>query len=347
MYHNRTAMDSSRPTEFPRTMTANQSPTPAGPPPFLTLAPLQGVTEVLFRNIFARHFPGFDAAMAPFVKPQGQARFPDKLLRDILPELNRGLPLIPQLLHNDAANFLAVADRIADLGYHEINWNLGCPAPMIVRKQRGSGLLPHPELILALLDTVVPRLRIGLSIKTRLGLHDRGELPALLPRLDAYPLTEIIIHARLGSQLYEGRPDLDGFAACLPLTRHRLAYNGDIVDVPGFVALRQRFPQIDRWMIGRGALADPFLPAALKGTALPGPAERTRRIRIFHDELYAAYRERLAGPSHLLGRMKQLWAYLIASFPGREKLLKKINKAMSEDQYKRIAGQLWDEGETG
>jgi len=160
-------------------------------------------------------------------------------------------------------------------------------------------------------------------------------------------LTEIIIHARLGSQLYEGRPDLDGFAACLPLTRHRLAYNGDIVDVPGFVALRQRFPQIDRWMIGRGALADPFLPAALKGTALPGPAERTRRIRIFHDELYAAYRERLAGPSHLLGRMKQLWAYLIASFPGREKLLKKINKAMSEDQYKRIAGQLWDEGETG
>jgi len=328
-------------------MPDNHNSIAAGPPPYLTLAPLQGITEVLFRNLFARHFPGFDAAMAPFVKPQGQARFPDRLLRDILPELNSGLPLIPQLLHNDAANFLAVADRVADLGYREINWNLGCPAPMIVRKKRGSGLLPHPELILALLDQVIPRLRLGLSIKTRLGLHDRDELAALLPALDAYPLTEIIIHARLGKQLYAGRPDLDGFAACLPLTRHRLAYNGDIVDVAGFVALQHRFPRIDRWMIGRGALADPFLPAAIKGLAPPGPAERTRRIRIFHDELYAAYRERLAGPSHLLGRMKQLWAYLIASFPGQEKLLKKITKAMSEDQYRRVVGQLWDEGETG
>ena len=310
--------------------------------PTLTLAPLQGVTEVLFRNHFARHFPGFDAAMAPFVKPQGQARFPDRLLRDIEPEANTGLPLIPQLLHNDAANFLAMADRIADLGYREINWNLGCPAPMIVRKKRGSGLLPHPGLIAGFLDKVLPRLRVGLSIKTRLGLHDRSELLALLPLLDAYPLTEIIIHARLGRQLYEGRPDLEGFAACLPLTRHRLAYNGDITDVAGFIALSRRFPQIGRWMIGRGALADPFLPGAIKGEATIGQSERTRRIRIFHDELYAAYRERFAGPSHLLGRMKQLWAYLISSFPGQEKLLKKINKAMTEEQYGRIVGQLWE-----
>ncbi len=314
--------------------------------PILTLAPLQGVTEVLFRNLFARHFPGFDAAMAPFVKPQGQARFPDRLLRDILPEANTGLPLVPQLLHNDAANFLAMADRIADLGYREINWNLGCPAPMIVRKKRGSGLLPHPGLIVDLLDTVLPRLRVGLSIKTRLGLNDRGELPALLPLLDAYPLTEIIVHARLGRQLYEGHPDIEGFAACLPLTRHRLAYNGDITDVAGFSALRQRLPQVDRWMIGRGALADPFLPGAIKGLAAVGQAERTRRIRIFHDELYAAYGERFAGPSHLLGRMKQLWAYLICSFPGQNKLLKKINKSMSKDQYDRVVGQLWEQAAT-
>jgi tRNA-dihydrouridine synthase len=315
-------------------------------PPILTLAPLQGVTEVLFRNLFARHFTGFDAAMAPFVKPQGQARFPDRLLRDILPAANTGLPLIPQLLHNDAANFLAMADRIADLGYREVNWNLGCPAPMIVRKKRGSGLLPHPETIIALLDDIVPRLRLGLSIKTRLGLNDRNELLTLLPRLDAYPLTEVIIHARLGRQLYDGRPDLDGFAACLPLTRHRLAYNGDITDVAGFNALRFRFPQIGRWMIGRGALADPFLPMAIKGLALPGRAERNRRIRAFHDDLYAAYRDRLAGPAHLLGRMKQLWAYLIASFPGQEKLLKKINKAMTEERYDRVVGQLWETAET-
>jgi len=316
----------------------------ADPTIFLYLAPLQGITEALFRNLFARHFPGFDAAMAPFINPQGQANFKQKVLADVLPEVNTGLPLVPQLLHNDAANFLAMAQRLADLGYTEINWNLGCPAPMIVRKKRGSGLLPYPDLILAFLDQVMPRLPVRLSIKTRLGLNVNSELLNLLPQLDAYPLTEIIVHARLGRQMYRGATDLDGFAACLAAAGHPLVYNGDIGDAAGFAELAGRFPQVNRWMIGRGALCNPFLPALIKGDPEPSPEERLRRLMAFHDDLYAAYRLRLSGPSHLLGRMKQLWAYLISSFPGREKLLKKINKAMSEEQYGRIVAQLRESG---
>lgn len=312
----------------------------AGTSSFLYLAPIQGVTEVIFRNLFSRHFSGFDAAMAPFINPQGQANFKQKVLADVLPECNTGLPLIPQLLHNNAENFAAMAARLEDLGYDHINWNIGCPAPMIVRKKRGSGLLPYPDAIVAFLEEVIPRLKAKISIKTRLGLQHNGEILALLPRLDDFPLLEITIHARLGKQLYRGTTDLDGFAACQGLTRHQLVYNGDITEPAVFSELSRRFPSIQRWMIGRGALADPFLPAAIKGDKPLSRQEKTERIMAFHDELYEQYRQRLFGPSHLLGRMKQLWAYLIFSFPGREKLLKKINKASSEEQYQGLMQNL-------
>jgi tRNA-dihydrouridine synthase len=321
-------------------MTAPPHQPPADTAHFLYLAPILGVTGRVFRNLFSRHFSGFDAAMAPFINPQGQAHFKQKVLADVLPEDNTGLPLIPQLLHNNAANFIAMAARLEDLGYDHINWNLGCPAPMIVRKRRGSGLLPYTDAIIAFLDEVMPHLRARLSIKTRLGLHEPTEILKLLPRLDVFPLEEITVHARLGKQLYRGTTDLDGFAACLERTRHHLVYNGDITDTAVFNDLSRRFPSVQRWMIGRGALADPFLPAAIKGDQALSRQEKTQRIMAFHDELYETYRQRLFGPSHLLGRMKQLWAYLIFSFPGQERLLKKINKVSSEEQYQGLIREL-------
>lgn len=321
-------------------MTSTEHQPPTNTAIFLYLAPIQGVTEVVFRNLFSQHFPGFDAAMAPFINPQGQAHFKQKVLADVLPEHNTGLPLIPQLLHNNAENFIAMAARLEDLGYSHINWNLGCPAPMIVRKKRGSGLLPYPDAIISFLEEVMPRIKAQLSIKTRLGLHEPGEILDLLPRLDDFPLQEITIHARLGKQLYRGTTDLKGFAACQRQTRHQLVYNGDIIDTAVFNDLSRRFPTVQRWMIGRGALSDPFLPAAIKGTESFSGQEKRLRIMAFHDELYNEYRQRLFGPSHLLGRMKQLWAYLIFSFPGQEKLLKKINKASSEEQYQGLMTEL-------
>lgn len=307
--------------------------------PFLYLAPLRGVTDSLFRNAYPRHFGGFDAAIAPFLNPQSGHSSKTGMFRDLLPENNQRLPVIPQLLNNTAAGFLALAERLEDLGYDQLNWNLGCPAPMVANKGRGSGLLPRPDAILDLLDTILPKLRSRLSIKMRLGLHHREEAFALLPRLDPYPLSEIIIHPRLGKQMYSGIPDLDGFAGCLQLTRHQLVYNGDITSLAVFAALRARFPSIRRWMIGRGVLANPFLAEEICGITAPGP-ERIKRLRLYHDELYAAYHAHLQGPSHLLGRMKQLWLYLIASFPDDDKLIKKIKKASTEQQYLQAVDQL-------
>ena len=308
--------------------------------PFFYLAPLQGITDALFRSIFHQHFGSFDAAIAPFINPQHHCIAKEKWFTDVLPENNPDLPLIPQLLNTDAEDFMVLATRLQDLGYDHINWNLGCPAPMIASKKRGSGILPYPETIVALLEKILPRLKARLSIKTRLGYNHPQEILTLLPMLDAFPLQEIILHARLGKQLYNGGVDLEGFARCRSYSTHELVYNGDITTAEVFQDLQARLPWVRRWMIGRGVLADPFLICSLRDQT-PSGKERMEKLADFHADLYQGYRRRLSGPGHLLGRMKQLWLYLIASFPDKQKTLKKIKKAKTEQHYLQAVEEVF------
>ena len=302
-------------------------------PPRLLLAPLRGLTDLHFRSCFARHFPGFTLAVAPFLNPQQQTSKKISVFADLLPENNLDLPVVPQLLDNRVESFLACARQLEELGYQQVNWNLGCPAPMVTGKGRGSAMLAHPEKICQLLEAVLPQLHCQLSIKMRLGLQQRQEAFTLLPLLNQYPLSEIIIHPRLGRQLYRGVPDWEGFAECLHLSRHQLVYNGDITSLAVYQQLRSRFPAINSWMIGRGAVANPFLPAAIRQQAPDVTAARHQLLSSFHDQLYQRYQQRLAGPGHLLGKMKQLWLYLIASFPEQQRMVKKITKAGTTEQY--------------
>ncbi len=304
----------------------------------LVLAPIRGITDCHFRSLFQRYFPGFDSALAPFINPQRHSSFHPKQLKDVLPESNRTLAVVPQLLHTDPEDFLFLASRLQELGYQEVNWNLGCPAPMVTKKKRGSGLLSFPEEIISFLDQVMPRLPIQLSIKTRLGYENKDELLALLPRLDDYPLTEIIIHGRLGRQLYRGEIDRESFGRCLACSKHSIVYNGDITTKKVFVELQRQFPKISKWMIGRGALANPFLPGEIKGME---NSDQLGRLKSFHDELYSCYRELLDGPAHLLGRMKQLWVYLSAFFPPEQKTWKKIKKCRTEVKYLEVVESLF------
>ncbi len=310
--------------------------------PYLYLAPIKGVTDALFRNIFHHHFDGIDAAVAPFIPPQTKTFFNDKTLADILPQNNIRKPVIPQLLHTSPKDFLILATRLEDLGFTHINWNLGCPAPMITKKKRGSGLLPYPDKIISLLEMVIPRLKVQLSIKTRLGYAKKEELLHLLPSLNNFPLKEIIIHARLGTQLYRGETDPEGFAACQQISHHTLVYNGDIYDRNTFESLAARFPEINRWMLGRVILMNPFLAEEIKGLPEESLTKRMERLYSFHDDLYEQYQEKLWGPGHLLGRLKQLWMYLIYSFPEREKRLKKIKKSTTTAQYLDNIQRIFD-----
>ena len=297
--------------------------------PTLILAPLQGFTDVTYRRVYAAHFAGIDQAMAPFISTMGQQRLKPSRIQDVDPDLNRGLFVIPQILGNVADDFIFLADHLFEKGHVQVNWNLGCPHSKIAKKQRGSGLLLYPDKIDALLSRIIPEMKPSLSVKIRLGRRNKDEINELMAVFNAHPIDEVILHPRTGEQMYTGTSDLDAFENALKLCDHPMVYNGDIVDVASYTNITHRFPQIDRIMIGRGILGNPFLAEEIKGTETSRGDQdlRLSRLKAFHDDLFAAYGKVFSGPGHLTGRMKGFWSYLGPSFENHRKPLKKILKA--------------------
>ena len=298
----------------------------------IILAPLQGFTDVTFRNVWARHFFGIDEAMAPFISTMGQQRLKPTRLKDVAPENNRQLPVIPQILGNVSADFIFLARHLYEMGHNRINWNLGCPHSKIAKKHRGSGLLPYPAKIDELLGQIIPNISASLSVKIRLGRRSKDEIYSLLAMFERHSLEGIILHPRTGIQMYEGTSDHDAFEKAIQSSRHTFTYNGDIIDLASFKRVRDRFPNINRFMIGRGILSNPFLAEEIKETS-KSSTPRIDRLKAFHDDLFAEYDKIFSGPAHLTGRMKGFWNYLGPSFKGSKKPLKHILKATSLPAY--------------
>ena len=312
------------------------------------MAPLQGYTDVVFRAAWARHFAGLDEAMAPFISTMGDKRMKPSRLKDVAPEFNPELFVVPQIMGNVAEDFIFLADHLFDMGHKQVNWNLGCPHSKIAKKQRGSGLLLYPEKIDALLTKIIPGMKPSLSVKIRLGRRNKNEITNLLEVFDRHKVDEIILHPRTGEQMYTGTSDLDAFDRAQAASRHSFVYNGDIVDITSYNRVRERFPHITRIMIGRGLLANPFLAEEIRGQDAGDHATRTNhakrmeRLRNFHDDLFGSYGEVFSGPGHLLGRMKGFWGYLGPSFEGSKKPLKKILKAQTIPAYTDRVAALFD-----
>lgn len=307
----------------------------------ICLAPMRGLTGYVYRNCYATHFEGVDWAVTPFLTTfQGSHIKPSRLL-EVLPENNRRIPVAPQILSKNADKFIALARLLHELGYEHVNWNLGCPFARVAKKGRGSGLLPHPDLVAQFLDAVVAAIPNQLSIKARLGRYHPDEMDALLPILNNYPLQSLIIHPRTGVQMYTGTPDLDRFEKSLSQLRCKVIYNGDINTLDDFRKLQQRFAQIDTWMIGRGIVANPFLPTAIKKSLPDGP-QRIQIFREFHDDLFECYAKVRHGPAHLVDSMKGYWSYFAQSFPNGQQVLKKIRKTKQIDHYRSIVSVFLD-----
>lgn len=298
----------------------------------LYMAPMKGFTDHLFRSAFADHFGGFDLAVAPFISSKQDHHIKRKYVKDVLPENNTRMPVVPQILSKTAADFIVLANYLYDLGYNTVNWNLGCPYPMVANKKRGSGMLPYTDRIRTFLDRVIHEIRGSLSIKVRLGWKETADIFRLLPVINQYPLSEIIIHPRTGLQRYEGPVDLDAFEDCLAVIRHPVVYNGDIRTVGDFRRLFRRFDRVHAWMIGRWCLADPFLPGHITTGADDIP-DKIYRMQRFHEALFEAYNRVLDGPSHVLNKMKGLWRYFSLPFEDCKKTMKKITKTRQPDQY--------------
>ena len=243
------------------------------------MAPIRGITDAAYRQAFSRCFGGFDHAVAPFIQlRQGHSLRPGERLQMAL-ENNRELRVIPQVLTNNAATFTAGLRELHELGHDEVNWNLGCPYTTVAGRGRGAGLMPHPDRIDAILDQGLNGCPVRLSVKLRLGYKNPDEYSAVLEVLNRYPLTEVILHPRTASQMYGGAVDVGRASVAQKACKHPFVFNGDI-NTPGkFCELRRQLPMVERWMIGRGALACPFLPAVLKGASFPAAENRRKQLR--------------------------------------------------------------------
>ena len=307
----------------------------------LLSSPLQGFTDFRFRNAFHKHFGGIDTFYSPYIRLNGKLEIKAAYERDILPENNTTLEVIPQIITNDAEEFLFVAKYVQSLGYKELNWNLGCPYPMVAKCGMGSGLISNTERIHSILDKVHSETNIVVSMKMRMGYENAAEILEVFPILEKYPIKNIAIHARIGKQVYKGDVDLDSFQRCLDVSKHKLYYNGDITSVEKFREMQARFPSIDHFMIGRGLIADPFLPSMIKNNTTEYPEDRYQLFNAFHDEIYQAYDAFLQGPTPIRMKMLGFWEYFSQSFPDTQKTFKKIKKAQSKRNYELAVKEIF------
>ena len=305
------------------------------------LAPMEGITGHIYRNAYEKYFHNIDKYFTPFIVPNESLSLKTKELRDMLPENNEGLNIVPQILTNNAEGFVLTANKLKQLGYEEINLNLGCPAGTVVSKKRGSGFLAYPEELDRFLDEIYKINDMKISIKTRLGKERADEFYKLIEIYNKYPLEELIIHPRTREDFYGNTPNLEIFKESLKLSKHSICYNGDIFTVDNYNKIVREFPQVDKIMLGRGILANPGLIDEIKENKFI-----TKEIlKQFHDEIFENYTILLKEDKNAMYRMKELWGYMSHIFTNNKKYYKKIKKAQKAIDYKVAVNSLFAEQE--
>lgn len=301
------------------------------------LAPMEGITGFIYRNSYEKFFGGIDKYFAPFVVPNSSKSLKTKELRDVLPENNKGINLVPQILTNDSEGFILTAKKLKDLGYNEINLNLGCPSGTVAGKKRGAGFLAHREELDKFLEEIFKINHMKISIKTRLGMDKPEEFYELIKIYNKYPMEELIIHPRTRQDFYGNKPNLEVFKDAISLSKNPVCYNGDIFTLEDHNKLVEEFKEVDKIMLGRGILANP----ALMNEILNNEFMDKKVLKEFHDEIFSKYREVFNEDRNAMFRMKELWGYMIYMFSNNKKYAKKIKKAQKVVDYNQAVTSLF------
>ena len=302
-------------------------------------APLDGITKVVFRQVYHRLFGGADRYFIPFFSPTDQHILTKRDQRELDPAANAGLPVVPQVMTRRAPDFLWAAEVVADMGYTEVNLNLGCPSGTVTAKGKGSGFLARPEELERFFDEVFASVKLPVSVKTRLGVKEPEEFERLLEIYNRYPIACLTIHPRIQKQFYKGTVHRDWFAWAAERSRNPLCYNGDLVTVEDCGAFAADFPAVDAVMIGRGAIADPALLRKLHGGA---PATR-QEIQDFTRTLYQSYQDFYGQVGPAAQRMKEVWFFLIHLFEGGERHHKKMRRLRTPAEYEAVEAAIFRE----
>ena len=305
------------------------------------LAPMEGITNATFRRTYHAHFKSMDKYFTPFLCPHTKRDLTTKEKKEILPENNEGMYVVPQILTNQAEGFLETAGKLEQYGYREINLNLGCPSKTVITKGRGSGFLAFPAELREFLDEIFSNTNLKVSIKTRIGRDDTLLWEELLSIYSEFPLEELIIHPRIQKEFYKGTPHIEAYEAAYRIKNCPICYNGDMFCKEEIENFWKRFPNTDAMMLGRGILRAPCLYEKLFESEEMDASVWKQKVRSFHDALLDAYIEEMSGDRNVLFKMKELWFYLWESFDGSKQLIKKLKKSGSVSEYLRVVEEIF------
>lgn len=301
-----------------------------------SLAPMEGITGHVFRRVHAECFGALDVYYTPFLPPpRVGSTFGGKNFKEIDPSNNEGLNVVPQLLTKNADEFVWAAHLLAELGYREVNLNLGCPSGTVVSKGKGSGFLRNPDELEVFLQDICERSPLPVSVKTRLGLSDDNEYERVLDIYCRLPLAELIVHPRVQADRYQGSPRWQAYGETLARAPFPVAYNGDIFTVEDACALTAAYPETCHIMLGRGLLANPALGRMLVGGSPASAAE----LKAFHDKLFAAYQREIGG--NAVFRMKEWWSYAKCAFEDPQTVHRAVRKVRRVEEYESVVERLF------
>ena len=294
-------------------------------------APMEGITDSIYRQTHHKYYPGLDRYYMPFLSPTIHRTLTHKEDRELPMADSVPFCAVPQILTKVVEDFLWAAGICRDRGYEEVNLNLGCPSGTVVSKGKGSGMLRDIDGLDRFLEEIFAASPLPISVKTRLGLENGEEFPRLLEIFNRYPIQELTIHPRVRKQFYDGSVDMEMFRYAVANSRNPLCYNGDLTSLQQIETFRQEFPGIEAVMIGRGLIADP-------GMFSPGTVAI---LEAFHNELLERYLEAFGGSRNAMFRLKENWHFLITQFEGSEKLWKQLRKTTDLGEFRAITTQIF------
>ena len=294
-------------------------------------APMEGLTDSIYRRAHHAYFPGTHSYYMPFMSPTVHRQLTPREARELPMAVSVSFRAVPQLLTKVPEDFLWAAEQCRNRGYDEVNLNVGCPSGTVVSKGKGSGMLADPDSLDRFLDAVFSAAPLPISVKTRLGIAVPDEFPRILEVFNRYPIKELTVHPRVRKQFYNGDVFMDSFRYCLENSKNPVCYNGNIRTLSELKAFEKEFPQVEAVMIGRGLIGDPGM---LNGTDVA-------TLEAFHNALLEEYLVVFGGSRNAMFRMKENWRYMISLFENSEKLGKRLRKTTDIGEYRAIVAEIF------
>lgn len=307
---------------------------------------MQDVTDLPFMRLMAG-YGGPDIFVTEYFRVHVDSRLEPDILRSVT-EHGTGRPVIAQMIGEDIPALVRTARELEQHPVAGIDLNLGCPAPVVCRKDAGGGLLRYPDRIDRILGALREAITGRFTVKCRLGFESAAEFETLLDIFRRHAIDGLTIHARTVKDGYRTAVKPAGVAAAAAVMPCAVIANGNVVDVPTGLALLAQSGAAGL-MIGRGAIRNPWLFAQLRahweGTAAPQPTGRDvlRWVTSLWEDT-AAFEKRYV-PSKHVAKMKKYLCYISqgVDVEGRFEFL--IRRVTQAEDFFAVCREFLDHGE--